>query len=179
MKQSSTIIPVIVAAVLLPLVLLAAFWFGLYVRKLRQQKRNLESSQKAVAVQKSAAKAKLEEKQAEITPRPPHDSRQRTRTVSPEQRDQIREQIEDIKQRWANMSEAERQEFRAKMLEMFDARRREAGNRYRARPPQEETRFRDELMMTKKKWEEMSEEEREAFRNTMRERANAIRQGKN
>lgn len=171
MKQSSTIIPVIIAAVLLPLVLLAAFVFGLYVRKARQQKRDVElvASSKAVAEQKT--------KQAEVTSRPPHDSRQRTRTVSPEQRDQLREQIEDIKQRWATMSEAERQEFRAKMLEMFDTRRRETRSRYSARPPQEEARFREELMLTKKKWEEMSEEEREAFRNKMRERANAIRQG--
>jgi uncharacterized membrane protein len=179
MKQSSTIIPVIVMAVVLPLVLLAAFGFGLYVRKVRQSKRALESSRKAVVIQKAT---ELKEEQTEITPRPPYDSRQkppRTRTVSPEQRDQLREQIEDIKKGWANMSEAERQEFRAKMLELFDARRREAGSRYRGRPPQEEARFREEIMLTKKQWEEMSEEERQAFRNKMRERANAIRQGKN
>jgi hypothetical protein len=75
------------------------------------------------------------------------------------------------------MSEVERQEFRAKMLEMFDARRREAGSRLRGRPPQEETRFREELMQTKKRWEDMSEEERQEFRDKMRERSNAIRQG--
>jgi hypothetical protein len=172
MKQSSTIIPVIIAAVLLPVVLLAAFVFGLYVRKVRQQERNVES----VAVQKAT---ELKKEQAEITPRPPHDSRQRSRTVSPEQRDEIREQIEEIKKQWGNMSEAERQEFRAKMLEMFDARRREARSRYSTRPPQEEAKPGEEFMITKKQWDEMSEEERRAFRNRMRERANAIRQGKN
>ena len=171
MKQSSTIISVIVVAVLLPVVLLAAFGFGLYIRRARQQRRTVES------VAAPGAVTELKTKEAEIRPRPPHESRRRTRTISPEQRAQLGEQIEDIKRRWANMSEAERQEFRAKMLEMFDARRREAGSRFRARPPQEETRFREELMLTKKRWEDMSEEERQEFRDKIRERSNAIRQG--
>lgn len=173
MKQSSTIISIIVVAVLLPVVLLAAFGFGLYIRKVRQQRRTVES------VAAPGAVTELKTKEAEIRPRPPHESQRRTRTISPEQRAQLGEQIEDIKQRWASTSEAERQEFRAKMFEMFDARRREAGSRFRARPPQEEARFREELMLTKKRWEDMSEEERQVFRDKMRERSNAIRQGNN
>jgi len=166
MKQSSTIISVIVVAV----VLLAAFGFGLYIRKARQQRRTVES----VAAPGAGTELKTEE--AEIKPRPPHESQRRTRTISPEQRTQLGEPIENIKLRWATMSEAERQEFRAKMLEMFDARRRETGSRIRGRPPQEDARFREELIQIKKKWKDMSEEERQEFRDKMRQRSNAIRQ---
>ncbi len=167
MKQSSTIISVIVAAV----VLLSAFAIGLYIRKVRQQRRTVES------VTASRAVTELKTKQAEITTKPAREGRRSSRSLPPEQRAQLREQIENIRQRWASMSEAERKEFRAKMLEIFDAQRREAGSRFRGRPPQEGARFREELMQTKKRWKDMSEEERQEYRDKMRERSNAIRQG--
>lgn len=163
MKQSSTIISVIVAAV----VLLSAFAIGLYIREVRQKNRAAESE----------APAELETKQAEIRPRPPREGRRSSRSLSPQQRAQLREQIENTRQRWADMSKQERQEFRAKMLEIFDAKRREDRRRFETPPPEERDRLREEFMGMKKRWEDMSEEERQEFRDKMRERSNAIRQG--
>ncbi len=161
MKQSSTIISVIVAVV----GLLAAFAIGLYIKKVRFQYKAAES--KAV-VERQA-------KQAEIPTRPPRERQRSSRDLSPEQRAQLTEQTENIGQRWATMSEPERKEFRAKMAEIVQAGRSE--RTFETSPPEGRDRFAKEFLEIKNRWEDMSEEERQKFREKIRESSNAIRQG--
>jgi hypothetical protein len=163
MKQSSTIISVIVAVV----GLLAAFAIGLYIKEVRSKYKAAESK----AVVESQAK------QAEIPTRPPRERQRSSRDLSPEQRAQLTEQIEDIRQRWATMSEPERKEFRAKMAEIVQAGRSERNRIFETSPPEGRDRFAEEFMETKNRWEDMSEEERNEFREKIRESSNAIRQG--
>ncbi len=163
MKQSSTIISVIVAVV----GLLAAFAIGLYIKKVRSQYKAAES--------KAAVEQQM--KQNEIPTRPPRERQDSSRDLSPEQRAQLTEQIEDIRQRWATMSEPERKEFRAKMTELFQAVRSERNRRFETSPPEGSDRFAEEFIETKNRWEDMSEEERQKFRDKIRESSNAIRQG--
>ncbi|MHC4083998.1 MAG: hypothetical protein ACYSU3_00920 [Planctomycetota bacterium] len=163
MKQSSTIISVIVAVV----GLLAAFAIGLYIKKVRSENKAAES--KAVVESQT--------KQSEIQTRPPRERQRSSRDLSPEQRAQLTEQIENIRQRWATMSEPERKEFRAKIAEIVQTGRSERNRTLETSPPEGRDRFAEEFMETKNRWENMSEEERQEFRDKIRENSNAIRQG--
>jgi preprotein translocase subunit SecF len=162
MKQSKVIISVIVAAS----VLLAAIAIGLYVRETRKEITPLESE--------SAVKPEIQ--QNELT-----EGSQKSETdsssLTAQQRVQVTKQTEEIKQRWANMSDAERAEFRAKMTEIFRKDRLERSSRFVASPPEGRDMFGEEFLEIKSKWEDMSEEERQEFMEKMRENANAIRQG--
>jgi regulatory protein YycI of two-component signal transduction system YycFG len=163
MKQSSTIISVIVAVV----GLLAAFAIGLYIKKVRSQYKAAES--------KAAVEQQI--KQDEIPTRPPRERQRSSRDLSPEQRAQLTEQIADIRERWATMSEPERKEFRAKITEIVQADRSERNRISETSPPEGKEGFAEEFMETKNRWEDMSEEERQEFREKIRESSNAIRQG--
>lgn len=163
MKQSSTIISVIVAVV----GLLAAFAIGLYIKEVRSKYKAAES--KAVV--------DSETKQAEIPTRPPRERQRNSRNLSPEQRAQLTEQTENIGERWATMSEPERKEFRAKMAEIVQAGRSERNRIFETSPPEGRDRFAEEFIEIKNRWEDMSEEERQEFSEKIRESSNAIRQG--
>jgi len=163
MKQSTTIISVIVAAV----VILAALATGLYIKEVRRKYKAAESE----------AVVELETKQPEKTMIPSSEDQQNSRNLSPEQRAQLTEQIANIKQQWANMSEAERKEFRAKMVEIFQAGRPERSRSFQTSPPEARDKFAEEFLLIKTKWEDMSEQERQEYWDKMRERFNAIRQG--
>ena len=162
MKQSKVIILVIVAAS----ILLSAIAIGLYVRETRKEITPLESE----------SMAKPEIKQNELTKKPP-ESETDSNSLTAQQRIQITKQTEEIKQRWANMSDAERAEFRAKMTEIFRKDRLERSSRFVASPPEGRDMFGEEFLEVKSKWEDMSEEEKQEFMDKMRENANAIRQG--
>ena len=162
MKQSSAIISAIVAAG----VLLAALAVGLYVRDTRQ---------KSLPGQSESAD-KSQTKQADITTKNTQKVEDE-RNLSAEQEAQLKEQIQIIKQQWVNMSEQERKEFRAKLLETFDARRQDAERNVQTAPPEGRDRFGEEFLEIKNKWEDMTEEERQAFMEKMRKNATAIRQG--
>lgn len=163
MKQSITIISVIVAGV----VILAALAIGLHFKEVRRKYKAAEPE--AVVESKT--------KQPEITTIPSVEDQQSSRNLSPEQRAQLTEQIEEIKQQWAGMSEAERKEFRAKMVEIFQAGRPEGRRRSETSPPEARDKFAKEFLLIKTKWEDMSEQERQEYWDNMRERFNAIRQG--
>ncbi|MHC4111017.1 MAG: hypothetical protein ACYSUY_08075 [Planctomycetota bacterium] len=163
MKQSTTIISVIVAAV----VILAALATGLYIKEVR---RKLKASE-------SEAVVEPETKQPEVTTIPSVEDQQSSRNLPPEQRTQLTEQIEEIQQQWANMSESERKEFRAKMVEIFQAGRPERNRNFQSSPPEARDKFAEEFLLIKTKWEDMSEQERQEYWDKMRERFNAIRQG--
>lgn len=164
MKRSSTIISVIVAAV----VILAALAIGLYIKEVRRKYKAGESE----------AAAELETKQAEITTRPAREGRRRFQNPPAEQRAQLTEQMEDIGQRWATMSEPERKEFRAKMAEISQAVRSERNRRFETSPPEGRDRFAEEFIEIKNRWEDMSEEKRQEYTARMREEPNNVRDAK-
>ncbi|MGB2809902.1 MAG: hypothetical protein WBC22_19335 [Sedimentisphaerales bacterium] len=163
MKQSTTIISVIVAAV----VILAALATGLYIKEVRRKYKATESE----------AVIELETKQPEETTIPSSEDQQSSRNLPPEQKAQLTEQIESIKQQWATMSETERKEFKAKMAEIFQAGRPEGSRRLVNSPPEVRDKFAEEFLLIKTKWEDMSEQEKQEYWDKMRERLNAIRQG--
>lgn len=162
MKQSKVIISVIVASS----ILLAIIAIGLYVRETR----------KASTLPESESAVKPEIKQAESTEEP-RESETGSRSLTAEQKTKLTEQINDIKQRWTNMSDSERAEFRAKMTEIFRKDRLERSSRFVSSPPEGRDVFGEEFLEIKNKWEDMSEEEKQKFMEKMRENANAIRQG--
>lgn len=163
MKQSKTIISVIIAVV----GLLAAFAIGLYIKEVRSKYRAAESE--AVAEQLT--------KQAEIPTSPPRERQRSSRDLSPEQRAQLTEQMKDIKPRWETMSEQERKEFRNKMAEILQAGRSERNGTFGTAPPEGRDSFAEEFMKVKNNWEDMTEEEKQEFRDKIRESSNAVRQG--
>ncbi|MHC4654302.1 MAG: hypothetical protein ACYS91_04695 [Planctomycetota bacterium] len=163
MKQSTTIISVIVAAV----VILAALATGLYIKEVRRKYKAAESE----------AIVERQTKKPEKTMIPPSEVQQSSRNLSPEQRAQLTEQIENIKQQWASMSETERKEFRAKMVEIFQAGRPDRSRNFQTSPPETRDKFAEEFLLIKSKWEDMSEQERQEYWDKMRKKFNAIRQG--
>lgn len=163
MKQSRIIISVIVAIV----GLLAAFAIGLYIKEIRSKYKAAES--KAVAVQQT--------KQPEIPTGPPSERQRSSRELTLEQRAQLTEQMKDIRRQWETMSEQERKEFRAKMAEISQAGRSETNKTFETSHPEGRDSFAEEFMKVKNNWEDMSEEERQEFRDKIRENYNAERQG--
>ena len=75
------------------------------------------------------------------------------------------------------MSDAERKEFRAKMVEIFQAGRPVRSRSFQTSPPEARDKFAEEFLLIKTKWEDMSEQERQEYWDKMREKFNAIRQG--
>ncbi len=75
------------------------------------------------------------------------------------------------------MSEQEKKDFRAKLLETFDTRRQDAERNVQTPPTNVRDKFSEEFLEIKSKWEDMTEQERQEFMEKMRESANAIRQG--
>lgn len=163
MKQSRTIISVIVAVV----GLLAAFAIGLYIKEVRNKYKADESE--TVVVQQT--------KQPEIPSGPPRERQRSSRDLTPEQRAQITEQTKDIIRRWDTMSEQERKEFRAKIAEISQAGRSETNKTFEISHPEGMDSFAEEFMKVKNNWEDMTEEEKQEFRDKIRESSNAERQG--
>lgn len=163
MKQSRTIISVIVAAV----GLLAAFTIGLYIKEVRHRYRAVES----IAV------AEQQVKQAQIPTGLPPERQRSSRDLSPEQRALLTEQMKNIRQQWASMSEQERKEFRNKMAEISQAGRSETNRTFETSHPEGREEFAEEFLKVKNNWEDMSEEEKQEFRDKIRESSNAVRQG--
>ena len=165
MKQSNLRISVIVAAGLL----ITALAVSLYIKDTRQKDISSQSE----------TTDKSQTKQGNTTTKNTQkiEDEQRPRNLSPEQEAQLKEQIQIIKQQWVNMSEQEKKEFRTKLLETFDTRRKDAERDVKTSPADVRDRYSEEFLEIKSKWEDMTEQERQKFMEKMRESANAIRQG--
>ncbi len=149
--------------------LLTAFAIGLYIKEVKSKYRAAESEAKAVAESQT--------KQAEIPTGPPRERQRSSRDLSPEQRAQITEQMKDIRQKWETMSEQERKEFRAKIAEIVQAGRSETNKIFETSHPEGMDSFAEEFIKVKNNWEDMTEEEKQEFRDKIRESSNAVRQG--
>ena len=74
-----------------------------------------------------------------------------------------------------NLSDEEKEAFRAGVRERFSAGKQAQQSRYEALTPEERAKTRREWEEMKRKWENMSEQQRQEFMAQMRERFGAIR----
>ena len=155
MKQSGTTIIFVIICVA---VLLAAFGVGICIREIRFSGAKNESK----------AGNELARDRAQGRPMPGPGSRNRARDSSPEERAGLVEERARMRERFENMSEEERQEYRAQMRERFGSRRRRGG--FEELSEEERARLEEERRQMRERWESMSEEERQAYRAQMRER---------
>ncbi len=154
MKQSRTVIPAILAVV----VLLTTLGLTSCSKKKEQKSGTAEpktgtETEKTIQAQKSGDANELEIERArmartrpEARPALGREDPARLRDVSPEERARLKDQRENIQQSWENMSEEEKEKFRATMREI------------------------------RQRGDNMTEEEREKFTAELRKRLNAGRQ---
>jgi hypothetical protein len=155
MKLSGTIVSVIGAAV----VLAGAFAIGLGIREVRARRARVEPK----------VTAEPDREQIDKKPAPDRKGRQAFQDLSPEDQAKRREEREKMMKKMANMSEEEREKFRAQMGERFGAVRRGDGRRPPDLSPGQRARRAAEWEKVREKWDSMSEQEKEQFRAKMRE----------
>jgi hypothetical protein len=149
MKQISTITSVIIAVV----VLLASLGIGLCIREIRSRRAGVTSEVSEVQ-----------------RPIPTPGNREMQRSSSPEDRARLVEERAELMKQFENMTEEEREQFRAQTRERFSGRRPEGREGFRRPSEEERAKMRAEIEKMREGWEEMSEEEREEIRAKMRER---------
>lgn len=139
-------------------VLVAAFVIGVCIREIR-----FGGAGKTVeAPQKSPIELAREREQARRMPGSGLTSS--TGNLSPEQRTELVEQRADIRDRFENMTDEEREAFRAQMRERFSGRRRDTGSQLNLTDEQR-AQLRKDIDELRANWDQMSEAEREQARN--------------
>jgi len=172
MKHSgTTLIFVIVWAS----VLFASYVIGICIREVRFQRARVESKadtepQVSSEVQEPGETDPLIRELAQRRPMSGPEGPGGPRNRSPEDRAGFGEGRGDMRERLENMSEEEREQFRAQMRERFAGRRQEGGGMLQNLSEEERARFREEMEELRGRWEEMSEEEREEARSQMSEK---------
>jgi len=172
MKRSgtTTIFVIVWAAVLF-----ASYVIGICIKEVRFKRAKVES--KAVTepeiiseVQEPGETDPLIRELARRRPMPAPEGVMRERNISPEERAGFGEGRREMRERLENMSEEEREQFRAQMRERFAGMRRGGGERLQNLSEEDRARLREEMEELRGRWEEMSEEEREEARAQMSER---------
>ncbi len=172
MKHSgTTLIYVIVWAS----VLFASYVIGICIKEVRFNRARVASqsvteAQVSSEVQKPGETDPLLRELAKRRPVPAPEGVTRERNLSPEDRAGLEEGRRGMRERLENMSEEEREQFRAQMRERFAGRRQEGGGMLQNLSEEERARFREEMEELRGRWEEMSEEEREEARSQMSEK---------
>jgi len=87
--------------------------------------------------------------------------------LSPEQRTALVEQRSGMRERFENMTDEEKETFRAQMRDRFGGRQRDAGPRL---SEEDRTKMREEIEALMARSDEMSDEEREQARNQINEK---------
>jgi len=160
MKQSGTTTVFVIICIA---VLLGAWGTGLCIRKVRFRSAGIES--KAVTevgkpgIEAEREPAEMAQFRPARGPMPGGEGRGPFGDVSEEERERMRERFE-------NMSEEERQGYKAQKRERVGGRRPQGGDRFGDLSEEE----RAERENMRERLENMSEEEREEFRVQMRER---------
>ncbi|MHC4489001.1 MAG: hypothetical protein ACYS9C_07545 [Planctomycetota bacterium] len=172
MKKSGTTTVFVIVCVA---VLLGSWGIGLCVRQVRFRSAGIESKagsepQMSAEIQKPGDAGEAEREPAEMAqfrpdrgPMPGGEGRRPFGDVSEEERERMRERFE-------NMSEEEKQEYRAQMRERFGGRRPQGGDRFGDLSEEERARSRAERESMRERFENMSEEERQEFMAQRRER---------
>jgi hypothetical protein len=147
MKQISTVTSVIVAVV----VLLAALGVGLCIKEIRFKRAGVAPGGDEVQ-----------------SPMHGPGGRDRKPASSPEERAELKKQRSAMLERSENMSEEEKEKFRANMRERFSGRRREGG--FQRLSEEDRAKMREEMEKLRANWDEMSEEERQEATAKIREK---------
>jgi len=163
MKQSGTTIVFVIVCIG---VLVAAFVIGLCIRDVRMRGVKNESVS-AVKTEKSAGGP--ENKQAQAVQMTGAPAMGADRELSPEDRASLAERRAGMRERFENMTEEEREQFRARMRERFSGRRRDMGPQLQL-SEEERAKMREEIDALRKNWDQMSEAEREEAKNQISEK---------
>jgi hypothetical protein len=147
-------------------VLAAAFAIGVCIREIRFNGAKNESVS-AAKPEKSAGE--LERNRAQARQMPGVGGMDRGRDLSPEERTALVEQRNGMRGRFENMTDEEREKFRAQVRDRFGGRRRDMGPQLQL-SEEDRTKMREEIDALREKWDQMSEEEREAARNQISEK---------
>jgi hypothetical protein len=161
MKKSGTTIVFVLVCIG---VLVAAFAIGICIRKIRF---GAENKSIAAAPEKSPIELAREREQARRMPG--NEGTGRDSELSPEQRAALVEQRAGMRERFENMTDEEREAFRAQMRERFSGRRRDMGPQLQL-SDEERAKMREEIDALREKWDQMSEAEREEARNQISEK---------
>ncbi|MFZ2147719.1 MAG: hypothetical protein WAV28_10920 [Sedimentisphaerales bacterium] len=153
--------------------LFASYVTGVCIREVRFKHARVASQavtepQVNSEVQPPSATDQLVKELAQKRPMPGPEGAEGPRNLSPEDRAGFGEGRANMRERLDNMSEEEREQFRAQMRERFAGRRREGGAQNLSE--EDRAKMREETEKLRERWEEMSEEEREAARAQMIER---------
>ncbi|MBN2594741.1 MAG: hypothetical protein JXA81_14630 [Sedimentisphaerales bacterium] len=160
MKKSGTTIIFVLVCIG---VLVAAFAIGLCIRKIRLGNESVTTT----APEKSPRELAREREQARRMPG--NEGTGRDSELSPEQRAALVEQRAGMRERFENMTDEEREAFRAQMRERFSGRRRDMGPQLQL-SDEERAKMREEIDALREKWDQMSEAEREEARNQISEK---------
>jgi uncharacterized membrane protein len=163
MKQSGTTIVFVLVCVG---VLVAAYAIGVGIREIRFGGDGNESKT-AIVPEKSPGE--LERNPAQARRMPGSGGMDRGGDLSPEERTGLVEQRAVMRERFENMTEEEREEFKAKMRDRFGGRRRDMGPQLQL-SEEDRTKMREEIEKLRAGWEEMSEQEREEARKKISEK---------
>lgn len=161
MKQSGTTIVFVIVCVV---VLVAAYGIGLCIRQIRLGGAKNES---AAAAKPETPAAGLESRQAQARQMPGAGAADRGGDLSAEQRTALAEQRAGMRERFENMTDEEREAFRAQMRERFSGRRRDMGSQL---SEEDRAKMREELDALRTRWDQMSEAEKEEARNQFSEK---------
>jgi len=155
MKQYSAIISVVAAVV----VLAAAWGIGRYIREVRLQRAGAVNSPKTAQAGKKPAPE-----------RPmPGPGPGRKQELSEQEKARLKEQRGKMIEETANMSEQEKEKFRAQVREKFSPSLPPDRRGFPQMSPEEMGKIKEQFEKMKEKWESMSEQEKEAFKAKMRE----------
>jgi hypothetical protein len=162
MKKSGTTVVFVLVCIG---VLVAAFVIGICIRKIRFGTGNKSI---AAAPEKSPRELAREREQARRIPGT--EGMGRSSELSPEQRAELVEQRAEMRERFENMTDEEREAFRAQMRERFSGRRRGDMGPQLQLSDEERAKMREDIDALREKWDQMSEAEREEARNQISEK---------
>jgi hypothetical protein len=163
MKQSGTTIVFVIVCIG---VLVAAFAIGLCIREVRLSGAKNESAS-AVKPEKSAGGPESRQEQTERMAGAP--GMEGDSDLSPEERAALVERRAGMRERFENMTDEEKEQFRAQMRERFSGGRRGMGSQLQL-SDEERAKMREEIDALRKNWDQMSEAEREEARNQISEK---------
>jgi hypothetical protein len=162
MKKSGTTIVFVIVCVG---VLVAAFAIGICIRKIRF---GAENESITTAPGKSAIELAREREQARRVQGTGEISK--AGELSPEQRAELVQQRAGMRERFENMTEEEKEKFKAQMRERFGGRRRGSMGPQLQLSEEDRAKLREEIDALREKWDQMSEAEREEARNKISEK---------
>jgi hypothetical protein len=151
MKRSQTIVLIAVGAA----VLITAVGIGFYIKEARRNKQGGSEAGANVGGEHSV--------QSMI---PPTVGREKFYNLSEEERAKIVEERKKATERWATMSDEEKQKFREQLRERFDISRQGDRGAGLTLSEEEKTKLRE-------RWANMTEQERQQFRDKIREELRA------